>query len=38
MNSAKLNAIERTFNDIKSQLDIIKPEGVRDLLLDLRSN
>lgn len=38
MHTFQINAIERTFKDIQASLEMIKPEGVRDLLVDLRMN
>ena len=38
MHTFQINAIERTFKDIQTSLEMIKPEGVRDALIDIRMN
>ena len=38
MHTFQINAIEKTFKDIETSLEMIKPEGVRDALIDIRMN
>ena len=38
MHTFQINAIEKTFKDIQLSLEMIKPEGIRDVLVDLRMN
>ena len=37
MQTIKLTAIEWAFNEIKNLINVLQPDAIKDLLIDLRS-